>query len=237
MSLSRNSRVLSRFASTSAGPPAAANRAPPFLVGAPDVISNLRPVIYDGVWFKAISTPQDLSPSSSSLPLTTIVHPDKDTEHPYALNEFASTRGHEADRFFEEKNSWELRLRLERQSNDAFNHAFWTDVSCHIAFFCRADPDLNAQTNSRFNTYKTFVGTSTAASPEYAEASAETREMIMDERIAAFYRLWLDSERSRQRAYMREMYRRTFALLLLEARLRLQNLRWAVRSAMTKNLM
>ncbi|KAG8888284.1 hypothetical protein FRB98_008030 [Tulasnella sp. 332] len=98
-------------------------------------------------------------------------------------------------------------------------------------------PTYSSQTNSRFNTYKTFVGTSTTASPEYALASAEEKEMIMDERIAAFYRLWLDSERKRQRAYMKEMYRRTFALLLLEARLKLQNLRWAVRSAMTKNLM
>ncbi|KAG8984076.1 hypothetical protein FRB94_007788 [Tulasnella sp. JGI-2019a] len=219
MSLSRNTRVLSRLVSTSTTASSSSTRPPTFLVGSPDVISNLRPVIYDGVWFKAISTPQDPSSSSSSLPLTTIVHPDKGTQHPYALNEFASTQGHESDRFFEEKKSWELRLRLERQSNDAFNHAFWTD------------------TNSRFNTYKTFVGTSTASSPEYLEASPEVKGMIMDERIAAFYRLWLDSEGKRQRAYMKEMYRRTFSLLLLEAKLKLQNLRWAVRSAMTKNLL
>lgn len=122
-----------RTASTSKSTPAHPSHRPPpkILVGSPDMISNLRPAIYDGIWFKAVCTLEDpaSSTSSVSLPVATLVHPDQDTEHPYALEEFASMEGHERDRFFEEKKSWEMRFRLERQSFDAFNHAFWTDVS------------------------------------------------------------------------------------------------------------
>lgn len=92
------------------------------------------------------------------------------------------------------------------------------------------------QTNSRMNTYKNFVATSTTASPEYTEASPEKREMMMDGRLAAFYFAWLEAERPRQRAYMREFYRRTFSMIWFEFRLKLQTMRWAVRSVMSKNL-
>lgn len=99
------------------------------LVAAPDFISNLRPAIYDGVWFKAVTAPPDPT-SPSSLPEPTLYQTEKDTvSHPYELQEFPSTVNHENDKFFQEKEAWNLQHRLLKQSLDAFNHAFWTDVS------------------------------------------------------------------------------------------------------------
>ncbi|KAG8896859.1 hypothetical protein FRC01_011591, partial [Tulasnella sp. 417] len=117
--------------SPSDSPSSSTSPAPAVLVGSPDVISNLRPAIYDGVWFKAVETiPDDPATWSSS----TLIHPDKETEHPYALSEFPLNEGQQmqeggagVDPFFEEKQEWRMQYRLMKQSLDAFNHAFWTD--------------------------------------------------------------------------------------------------------------
>lgn len=58
----------------------------------------------------------------------------------------------------------------------------------------------------------------------------------MEKRVASFYCIWLDNEKVRQRAYMKEMYRRTFAIIALDARLKLQRLRWAIQNVTTRNL-
>ncbi|KAK2466878.1 hypothetical protein APHAL10511_001136 [Amanita phalloides] len=70
------------------------------LVGPPDPISNLRPVIYDEPFVS--------------------MHP-KQLNHPYSLAEFDATEDS-----FEEL---ELQYKLQRQQLDAFNHQFWLDAN------------------------------------------------------------------------------------------------------------
>jgi hypothetical protein len=102
-------------------------------VGSPDVISNLRPAIYDGIWFTAVSSipsEENTAEGSSALP-STLVHPNPTTSHPYSLDEFNSAsqgKGAAHDPFHDEREAWDLQYRLHKQSLDAFNHAFWTDV-------------------------------------------------------------------------------------------------------------
>lgn len=63
------------------------------LVGPPDPVSNLRPVIYD-----------------DALP------PPPDPRHPYSLKEFTG-------------DIREYQWKMQRQELDAYNQAFWLDVS------------------------------------------------------------------------------------------------------------
>jgi hypothetical protein len=71
------------------------------LVGPPDALSHLRPVVYE------------------NLPITSRV------QHPYSLHEFReleeSSSEHEDD-----YGNYELKLRMAQQ--DAFNHEFWSEV-------------------------------------------------------------------------------------------------------------
>ncbi|KAL0946842.1 hypothetical protein HGRIS_013010 [Hohenbuehelia grisea] len=71
------------------------------LVGPPDPISHLRPVIYD-----AITIPSGLNTNGR-------------TNHPYSLTEFSSSA--------EPQQPLELQFRMQRQQLDAFHHAFWSD--------------------------------------------------------------------------------------------------------------
>ena len=98
------------------------------------MLSNLRPAIYDGVWFTAVSSiPSDAqSAEGASLLPSTLVHPNSTTDHPYSLEEFGSSykgKGVAKDPFHDEREAWNLQHRLQQQSLDAFSHAFWTDVS------------------------------------------------------------------------------------------------------------
>lgn len=69
------------------------------LVGPPDPVSHLRPVIYD-------------EPHVSIEP--------KRLPHPYSLSEFNSAESPSED--------LELQYKLQRQQLDAFNHQFWLEV-------------------------------------------------------------------------------------------------------------
>ncbi|KAI0035096.1 hypothetical protein K488DRAFT_76869 [Vararia minispora EC-137] len=69
------------------------------LIGPPDPISNLRPVLYD-----ASDTPR---PVKSTVVI-----------HPYSLSEFARP-----------ESDLEYGWRWHRKQLDAFNHAFWTDAN------------------------------------------------------------------------------------------------------------
>ncbi|KAG9020047.1 hypothetical protein FS837_008631, partial [Tulasnella sp. UAMH 9824] len=210
--LAKAARPASTSTFTQSNSPSSSSSPPPaVLIGSPDVISNLRPAIYDGVWFKAVETISDDPVTWSS---STLIHPDKETEHPYALSEFPLNEGQQmqkdgagVDPFFEEKQEWRLQYRLLKQSLDAFNHAFWTD------------------TNTRFNAYKHFVETSTKSSPEYAAASPGRQEELLQDATAAFYRLWQATEEKRQRAYTKEMYRKTWGLIWYGARMQVQKAR------------
>ena len=77
------------------------------LVGPPDPVSNLRPVIYD--------EPEG-SVEGKRRRITVVERTKTSPTHPYSLEEFD---GDPADY------SW----RLERKRLDAYNHAFWSDVS------------------------------------------------------------------------------------------------------------
>jgi len=69
-------------------------------VGPPDPISNIRPAIY-----------HQEDPSSSTS------YGDK-VQHPYSLKEFAQLG-----------NAQDYRVNLQKTQLDAFDHAFWMDVS------------------------------------------------------------------------------------------------------------
>lgn len=70
------------------------------LVGPPDPISNIRPAIY-----------HQEDPSSS------ISYGDK-VQHPYSLREFTQVEG-----------AQDYQVNLQKTQLDAFDHAFWMDVS------------------------------------------------------------------------------------------------------------
>lgn len=125
-----------------------------------------------------------------------------------------------------------------KQSLDAFNHAFWTDVSIELGDLTETFVDHAAfpQTNTRFNAYKHFVEESTKASEEYKAAEPSKQELLLEDATASFYRIWQASEENRQRAYTKEHYRRTFSLILYGARLQWQKLRWLVRTLSTKDV-
>ena len=69
------------------------------LIGPPDPISHLRPVVYDE---------PDVFIQPKQLP------------HPYSLSEFDSAEGPSEE--------LELQYKLQRQQLDAFSHQFWLDV-------------------------------------------------------------------------------------------------------------
>lgn len=97
----------------------------PTLVGPPDPVSNLRPIIY-----KDDPLPYDPGPSTSGAAASTsgdtqassskstqIVRTNSSQTHPYSLDEFD---GDPSD----------YQWRLERKRMDVYNHAFWTEVRC-----------------------------------------------------------------------------------------------------------
>lgn len=69
------------------------------LVGPPDPVSHLRPVVYD-------------EPDVSIQP--------KQLSHPYSLAEFDPAEGTSEE--------LDLQYKLQRQQFDAFSHQFWLDV-------------------------------------------------------------------------------------------------------------
>lgn len=82
------------------------------LIGPPDPISHIRPIIYD----------------DSPLP-----HPPTLLHHPYSLSEFLPG-------FPGRTATCELQWKLQRQQLDDFNHNFWIDVRFTILSSSRAKP-------------------------------------------------------------------------------------------------
>ena len=116
------------------------------LVGPPDPVSNLRPVIYDDVEPGSISSgrrrkgkgkqgeseaesEKSENPGSSSSS-TVVKQPQTSTSHPYLLDEFSG-------------DPLDYQWRLERGRLDAYNHAFWKDVRVFFDFsmFTRLNVD------------------------------------------------------------------------------------------------
>ncbi|KAH7889217.1 hypothetical protein F5I97DRAFT_485807 [Phlebopus sp. FC_14] len=92
----------------------------------------------------------------------------------------------------------ELRFKLARERLDALNHHYW------------------AESNTRFEEAKSAVLASLPAS-----ASPETRE----DALSGFYRDWVVQERARQDAYSEEMRRRSWEVVVLEARVGYERLK------------
>jgi len=87
------------------------------LIGPPDPISHIRPIIYD----------------DSPLP-----HPPTLLHHPYSLSEFLPG-------FPGRTATCELQWKLQRQQLDDFNHNFWIDVRFTILSSSRAKPQYQSQ--------------------------------------------------------------------------------------------
>ncbi|KAL5511245.1 hypothetical protein ACEPAH_4460 [Sanghuangporus vaninii] len=123
------------------------------LVGSPDPVSNLRPVIYDDVESipsrrkrkgkgKEGDSDAELGGETASSP---VKRTQATTSHPYQLDEFSG-------------DPLDYQWRLERSRLDAYNHAFWKD------------------SNTRFETAKQAVLSSL---PE--DAPPEAREAALSE--------------------------------------------------------
>jgi hypothetical protein len=137
------------------------------LVGPPDPISHLRPVIYD-------------DPSLSIQP--------KQLNHPYSLAEFSNQ-----ECSFEDL---ELLYKLQSQHLDAFNHQFWFDV-CWINrqnYICLSSRQL--QNNTRFEAAKAMIlealpEYATALDKEHALSNFYGQWMVQEsERMDAYTVEW-----------------------------------------------
>lgn len=91
------------------------------LVGPPDPVSNLRPVIYDD-----LPAP---SPATAPRPSRAVTG----RQHPYSLSEFALPTSDEA-RNSARDDYGAYQLRMHQQQLDAFNHAYWMEVCSSNAF-------------------------------------------------------------------------------------------------------
>lgn len=102
------------------------------LVGPPDPVSNIRPVIYDDAQGaagqasrprrarrkdvnEASASNSNPGPSSRDAKAATTTHTDKSPTHPYLLDEFSGDPSN-------------YQWRAEQSRLDAYNHAFWKDV-------------------------------------------------------------------------------------------------------------
>jgi hypothetical protein len=72
------------------------------LVGPPDAVSHLRPMVYDNISLQS------------------------QTQHPYSLSEFQNS---ETDSFDNEDDYGNYELKLRSAQLDSFNHQYWTEVS------------------------------------------------------------------------------------------------------------
>ncbi|KAL5529618.1 hypothetical protein ACEPAG_5603 [Sanghuangporus baumii] len=121
------------------------------LVGPPDPVSNLRPVIYDEVEsIPSLRKRREKGKEGDSVAggentLSLAKRTQATTSHPYQLDEFSG-------------DPLDYQWRLERSRLDAYNHAFWRD------------------SNTRFETAKQAVLSSL---PE--DASPEAREAALSE--------------------------------------------------------
>lgn len=95
------------------------------LIGPPDPISNLRPVIYDedvpAALAQAVKTEAGVEDGGKrtkeeTYMLPAVQIPKTSPTHPYLLDEF-------------DGDPVDYQWRTERKRIDAFNHTFWTDVS------------------------------------------------------------------------------------------------------------
>lgn len=169
------------------------------LVGPPDPVSNLRPVIYDDDGSQASGSVRRRkgkreSEGKGESEAKSVLH-EKDglqlgssktaSTHPYLLDEF-------------DGDPLDYQWRIDRSRLDAYNHAFWTD------------------SNTRFEEAKQAVLSSL---PE--NSSPEAKEAALSE----FYGNWLRQEQDRLKNYADEWSRRNYNGILLAARVAIHRFR------------
>ncbi|KAH8116941.1 hypothetical protein DFH11DRAFT_1140888 [Phellopilus nigrolimitatus] len=170
------------------------------LVGPPDPVSNLRPVIYDDVDYvdtrggrrrkgkgredREANNSQD-EDGGSARALVAFERTRTSPTHPYLLDEF-------------DGDPLDYQWRVERKRLDAYNHAFWAD------------------SNARFEGAKRAVLSSLPES-----ASPDTREAALSE----FYGNWLRQEHGRLKEYSDDWSRKNFGGILLAARAAIRQFR------------
>ncbi|KAL7419798.1 hypothetical protein Q5752_005714 [Cryptotrichosporon argae] len=122
------------------------------LVGPPDPLSNIRPVLY------APSSPARARSSNS----------------PYSSSEFPDASGSDADAA---RAALELRLRLHRERVDAANHRFWAGQNANYAAqLARRLDELDA---ARTRGPAAAAGDAKSVAGEDAETEAEAREEVL----------------------------------------------------------
>lgn len=121
-------------------------------------------------------------------------------QHPYSLKEFTQLDSVQ-----------DYQVNLQKTQLDAYDHAFWTDVSTvRMIPLSDAFPHFRwAQNNYRFEVAKAAV---LGALPE--NATAQDKEIV----LSNFYRDWLIQEAPRLEVYNRTWRQRSLDNILLDAR-------------------
>lgn len=194
------------------------------LVGPPDAVSNLRPVIYSSAF------EDQETPASSPLEVRSDVNSNTNgslQSHPYSTAEFgastpststmASSRRNQRPHsayylgLLDRLEAAELTHHLRLQRTDRFSQAFWSDN--------------NARYAAALDQYKQGLSTSSSTSSSSSSSSSANASPAQD-LLAPFYTAWLSANRARHRAYNERLWAMTKDDLA--PAMRYQMLRWWV---------
>lgn len=192
------------------------------LVGPPDAVSNLRPVIYSSAF------EDQETPASSPLEARSDVNSNGALQsHPYSTAEFgastpstsamASSRRNQRPHsayylgLLDRLEAAELTHHLRLQRTDRFSQAFWSDN--------------NARYAAALDQYKQGLSTSSSTSSSSSSSSSANASPAQD-LLAPFYTAWLSANRARHRAYNERLWAMTKDDLA--PAMRYQMLRWWV---------
>ncbi|PWN90723.1 hypothetical protein FA10DRAFT_122167 [Acaromyces ingoldii] len=163
---------------------------PTDLVGPPDPISNIRPVLYARL--VARSSRPGGPPASNA---------NASNPHPYSTSEFDSPSvgkgiwGRWAQQVGERLQEAELQLRLARMSGDGLTQRFWRDNNL------RFGKDLDeARTRGGEGARALPVPTSSTGEEQALEL-ADAKKKGLESVDSSFYAQWLDANGPRHRAY------------------------------------
>lgn len=195
------------------------------LVGPPDAVSNLRPVIYSSAF------EDQETPASSPLEARSDVNSNSNgtlQSHPYSTAEFgastpstsamASSRRNQRPHsayylgLLDRLEAAELTHHLRLQRTDRFSQAFWSDN--------------NARYAAALDQYKQGLSTSSSTSSSSSSSSSSANASPAQDLLAPFYTAWLSANRARHRAYNERLWAMTKDDLA--PAMRYQMLRWWV---------
>ncbi|KAL7409392.1 hypothetical protein BDY24DRAFT_418904 [Mrakia frigida] len=160
------------------------------LVGPPDPISNIRPIIYKVTPNAPRPTPSYTSPSPSSsssasssrTPLPSRLTPSQGSLH-YSPGEFPR----EGD-----ETAGQAAYRVQREKLDKFNNDFW------------------ASNNIRF---AAALSEAMASLPPMSTPPTQAEEDRKEDRLAEFYKSWLIQEEPKQKQWMKDWWKGNWGIL------------------------